>query len=102
MIRFKEKDLLSKNLDEISKRLLVKSKELNSDFSLNEARKWFDNVSDYQIRERLKELVEMGAIWESGETRGKKYHFADPMKRLLNSVKRIQFDFDEGLRIQTK
>ncbi|HHD16897.1 MAG TPA: Fic family protein [Euryarchaeota archaeon] len=87
--RYKEKDLLSKNLDEISKRLLVKAKELDSDFSLNDARRWFDNTSDFRIRSRLRELVDMGAIWESGETRGKRYRFADPMRTLMDSVRRL-------------
>ncbi|MEA3558667.1 MAG: Fic family protein [Candidatus Thermoplasmatota archaeon] len=93
--KYKEKDLLSKNLDEISKHLLVKAKTLGNEFTLKDTRKWFDNISDFQIRKRLNELVEIDAIWDNGETKGKTYQFADPMRHLMGSTDRLKKVFNE-------
>ena len=94
--RFKEKDLLSSDLDEMSKRILVRSKEVNSVFSLNEVRRWFENESDFRLRSRLRDLIERGAIWESGETKAKRYRFADPMGPLRASMDKILSSFSDG------
>ncbi|MCK5773884.1 MAG: Fic family protein [Thermoplasmata archaeon] len=94
--RFKEKDLLSSDLDEMSKRILVRSREINSDFNLNEVRRWFENESDFKLRSRLRDLIERGAIWEHGETKAKRYRFADPMGPLQVSIDRILATFSRG------
>lgn len=83
--RLKEKDLLSRDIDEISKRILIKAKERRDSFVLNDARSWFNNISDYILRNRLTELVEIGALWSEGATRDKSYIFADPMRKLMDN-----------------
>ncbi len=83
--RFKERDLLRSDLDDISKVMIMKSKNLNSPFTLNDVRSWITGPSDYVLRERLNDLVEMGAIWTIGRTRGKRFIFTDPTRDLILS-----------------
>lgn len=78
--RYREKDLLSTGLDETSKRVLIKAKQYGYWFSLEQAKGWIDNLSDYRLRVRLTELVETGALIQKGSTRDKKYKFADPLE----------------------
>ncbi len=77
--RYREKDLLGSGLDETTKRILIKAKQFGNWFSLEYARHWFHQISDYVLRSRLNELVELGALLDSGSTRAKKYRFADPL-----------------------
>jgi len=80
--RFREKDLLSSGLDETSKRALIKAKQYKNWFSLEDAKSWFENISDYRLRTRLTELVKIKALVEKGTTRDKKYKFADPLEEI--------------------
>ena len=86
--RYREKDLLSSNLDEITKRILIKARKHRDWFNLEFSRQWFDQISDYVLRRRLNELVDLGALIDKGSTRAKKYRFADP----LNEITKRQID----------
>ncbi len=81
--KFKEKDLLRSELDETSKIILMKAKKLNRPFDLKDVREWLPRMSDYVLRQRINELVEKGAIWTEGKTKGKRFIFADPTRGLL-------------------
>lgn len=81
--RYREKDLMSSDLDETSKRLLLQAKRAGSWFDLAQTRNWVDNVSDYRIRNRLNNLISRGALEEKGSTRSKKYRYSDPLNEIL-------------------
>jgi len=70
--RYRKKDLFSGDPDETSKRLLLKAKTIGDWFDLELARNWFENISDYRIRARLKDLINRGALQERGSTRSKR------------------------------
>lgn len=63
------KDLLSSGLDEVSKRLLKMAKANRRWFSLAEAQTWVSSVGMQTVRNRLNELVEIGALQKEGRTR---------------------------------
>ncbi len=86
--RFREKDLLSSDLDETTKRLLVKAKEYGYWFNLEFTKQWFEGISEYKLRTRLNQLVKRGALVDEGATRGKRYRFADPLERMMENVSR--------------
>jgi len=79
VIKFRDMDLLTSDLDETSKRALKKARHRNDWFSIQDAKGWFENVSDHIIRNRLNELVERGALITQGNTRGKRYRYEDPI-----------------------
>jgi len=81
--RYREKDLMSSDLDETSKRLLLRAKRTGGWFDLTQARHWVDNISDYRIRNRLDNLIKIGALEEKGSTRSKKYRYSDSLKGQL-------------------
>lgn len=80
--RYRNKDLLDSDLDEVSKLLLIRAKSSGNWFSLELARTWLHNISDYRIRARLNELISRGALREKGATRGKRYRYVDPLRKI--------------------
>jgi hypothetical protein len=84
--RFREMDLMSSDLDEVSKRSLQLAKQSGRGFSIQDAKQWFGNVSDHGIRMRLNGLVQLGALVSEGQTRGKKYRYADPIERMTRNL----------------
>ncbi|MDP7264914.1 MAG: hypothetical protein QGH39_05060, partial [Candidatus Thermoplasmatota archaeon] len=97
--RYLGKDLLSSDLDETSKRILIKAKKHNRWFNLNLVRTWFENISDYRLRTRLNLLIIRGALKDIGTTRDKKYRYADPLSDIVEKsdsrnelLRRIYFD----------
>lgn len=77
--KFRKKDLLRSDLDEISKRLVMGSKKNEGSFKLKEARDWVPDESEYVLRQRLNELVDRGILRSYGKTKGKVYLFYDPI-----------------------
>lgn len=86
--KFKERDLLTSDLDELSKRILIKAKRKGNWFYQNDLRIWCQGESDYRLRTRLNELVERGVIREKGRTKGKKYIFRDPIEHAKENLKK--------------
>jgi Fic family protein len=82
--RLRSKDILSRDLDELSRRLILKSKAYREYFTLREARDW-TSESDYVLRKRLSDLVEIGVLWAEGSTKSKRYIFADPIRSILDN-----------------
>ena len=70
-----EKDLLTHDLDEISRRLLVQARRTPGWFSVREASAWIGGRSDQTIRSHLNGLVMRGALRAVGETRSRRYRF---------------------------
>jgi Fic family protein len=85
--RFRKRDLLSGDLDGISRRLLATARRHRFWFDLETARAWLGDVSDFRLRSRLNGLVEMGALAEKGATRGKRYRFTDPLERVMEGLR---------------
>jgi Fic family protein len=77
--RFKSKDLLRSDLDEISKNLVLLSKKFKDPFDLVQVRKWMPEESEFKLRSRLTDLVEIGVLRTFGRTKGKRYVFFDPV-----------------------
>lgn len=74
-----EKDLLSSNLDEVTRRLLKRAKRHSEWFSVNEATAWVSNVSSHTVNKKLNHLTEMGALEKKGNTRSRRYRIRNPM-----------------------
>ncbi len=83
---FRERDLLSSDLDELSKRILIKARRMGDWFDLKNVRMWCEGESDYRLRTRLNALVENGVISEKGRTRGKRYIFRDPLEDIKSHL----------------
>ena len=81
--KFKRRDLMKSDLDDHSKTIIMRSKKFKGLFSLKEARAWVPDISEFRLRCKLNHLVDMGAIRTSGNTKGKKYIFADPTSDLM-------------------
>jgi Fic family protein len=64
--RLSTKDLLSSDLDELAKRLLVKAKASGTWFTNTEAAEWADNVTPATIRRHLGDLVDKDVIEQEG------------------------------------
>ncbi len=82
-----EKDLLSSDLDEVSKRLLKVAKRRDEWFSVSEAVKWVSNTGAQTVRNKLNHLVEIGALEKVGRTQSCRYHIRnslDDVRRLLS------------------
>lgn len=84
--RMLKKDLLSSDLDEVGKRILVKAREHQSWFSVAGARSWVATRSEQTIRTHLAKLVSLGALEERGSTRAKRYRFAEPWRAALSDA----------------
>ncbi len=81
--KFTRRDLMKSDLDGHSKTIIMRSKKFKGLFSLKEARAWVPDISEFRLRCKLNHLVDMGAIRASGNTKGKKYIFADPTSDLM-------------------
>ena len=73
-----KKDLLSSDLDEISRRLIIRARKRGDWFSLTEATSWVNGVGNQTIRNRLNDLVIFGVLQKRGQTRSCAYRFMTP------------------------
>jgi Fic family protein len=81
--KFNRRDLMKSDLDDRSKTIIMRSKMFKEPFSLKEARAWVPDISEFRLRGKLNHLVDIGAIQTFGNTKGKKYIFADPTRDLM-------------------
>lgn len=86
--RFEAKDLLSSNLSETSKRLLVAARHKDW-FAVSEAARWVDGVGDQTVRNRLNELTTAGVLEARGRTKARRYRFRRPLEELQRQVAAI-------------
>jgi len=88
--RFRERDLLTSDLDELSRRILIKAKRKGDWFDQRDLRMWCENESDYRLRNRLNSLVDMGVIREKGRTKGKRYIFIDAFEQVKENLEKVR------------
>ncbi len=74
--RLEAKDLLTHDLDETGRRLLVRARRHGTWFSVREAAAWVGGRGDQTVRSHLNELVRRGALRATGATRSRRYAFA--------------------------
>ena len=84
--RLSEKNLLSSDLDEVSKRVLTKAKQEGEWFSIDQAQKWATGVTNQTIGRHLSELIDMDVIESVGATRSRRYRFKDPLRLSKESM----------------
>ncbi|MBN2231044.1 MAG: Fic family protein [Candidatus Thorarchaeota archaeon] len=90
--RLSQMDLINSGLDEISLRILRKSKERQKWFTLKEATEWVGEVGDQTVRSRLNELVEMSVLERIGQTRATRYRLRDPLDEIRREVLEIAYE----------
>jgi Fic family protein len=84
--RLSAKDLLSSQIPEEGKRLLVKAKQHRGWFRVAEAQDWLGGRGMATARLRLTELEELRAIERRGNTRATQYRFVDPLAELRAKI----------------
>lgn len=93
------KDLLSRGLDETSRRLLIKARAHREYFTISDAKNWVEGKGEQTIGRRLMELEEHGALESVGQTRAKRYRFKDPLtgfkERLAKRKEQWRQDLDQ-------
>jgi Fic family protein len=75
-----EKDLLSSDLDEVTRRLLKRAKRLDDWFSIHDAVEWVSKVGSYTVNKKLNHLTEIGALQMRGNTQSRRYKFLNPLE----------------------
>lgn len=96
---YSERDVL-RELEPLS-RLLLHRAFLNRDpFDLRTAHAWVPSRGEQILRLRLSELVKAGMLTSEGNTRAKRYRFADPLVDLQRRVNplRMAIGFARGVR----
>lgn len=73
--RFSEKDLLSTNLDETAKRVVVQAKRHKDWFRVDDACRWVDGRTPDTVRRHLNALVTDGILEARGATKSKRYRY---------------------------
>ncbi len=87
--RFREKDLLTSDMDELSRRILMGARRKDDWFDLRDLRVWCVGESEYKLRSRLNSLVELNIIDEMGRTKGKRYLFRDPLEEIQRKFRQM-------------
>jgi Fic family protein len=82
-----KKDLLGADIDEQSRRILIKARAHKDTFSVAQARDWIGTTSEQTIRKRLSELVERGALESFDKTRSLRYRIKDPLAEFKGLLK---------------
>jgi len=83
-----KKDLLSSDLDEVSKRVLKMAKRNGEWFSVNGAANWVSGSGYQTVRNKLNHLVDIGALKMKGNTQSRRYRVRNPLediKQLLQN-----------------
>jgi Fic family protein len=92
--KFGARDLLSGEMDETAKRVIVRAKGHREWFSVNEAAKWVGGRGEQTVRKYLNMLVAKGALETEGRTRGKRFRFADPVAKFMSDARSKQVALD--------
>ncbi len=77
---FGRKDRL-KDIDENMRKIAYEARSRRA-FSLNEALLWVPGIGSQTLRARLEKLVEMDILEKTGNTKGLRYSFKDPLASL--------------------
>lgn len=77
---FRAKDLLTSDLEEAARRILVRAKQKKAWFKVAEAVGWVSGIGEQTVRRHLNGLVERGVLEAEGQTKAKRYRFADPLR----------------------
>lgn len=85
--RFRSRDLLSSDMDEVKKRLLIRARRSGDWFSSTEAAEWISGRSQATVRRHLNELTEMELLETRGQTRAKRYRFSNPLSTLVERAR---------------
>lgn len=85
--RFRSKDLLSGDMDEVKKRLLIKARRHGGWFSSTEATGWISGRSQDTVRRHLNDLQTMELVESRGKTRAKRYRFSNPLSSLIENAR---------------
>lgn len=91
-----QQDLLSSDLDETSKRLILRARQRNDWFNVKEAVEWADEVGEQTVRNKLNGMAEMGVLEKKGRTKGQKFRFRTPFSEIRKSADRIFSDLDRS------
>lgn len=81
-----EKDLLSSDLDETSKRVLRVAKRQGTWSSVGEASKWVSNAGPQTVRNKLNHLAEIGALQVKGNTKSRRYRVRNPLEDIRHRI----------------
>ena len=81
-----EKDLLSSDLDEVTRRLLKMAKRHDEWFSINDAVEWVSKVGSYTVNKKLNRLTKMGALQMRGNTRSRRYKIQNPLEDVRAAI----------------
>lgn len=87
---FQSKDLLSTGLEETPRRLLIRAKQHKEWFRVADAAGWVDSLGEQSIRRHLSDLVSMGVLDAEGQTRARRYRFADPLRQVREAMREQQ------------
>ncbi|MBI5000139.1 MAG: Fic family protein [Euryarchaeota archaeon] len=85
---FSGKDILSKEMNETARRLIIRAKKEGDWFSVTDAVKWIGGLSSETVRLRLNEFVEMGVLEADGHTRSKRYHYSNPLSMAQSAMRK--------------
>ena len=75
-----EKDLLSSELDEVTKRLLKMAKRWGKWFAVSDAAKWVSSSGAQTVRNKLNSIVDLGALNKKGRTQSCRYRIRNPLE----------------------
>jgi Fic family protein len=93
---FSDKDLLSSNLDEISKTLIAGARQRKEWFNVKDAVEWVDEVGEQTVRNRLNGLADMGVLEKMGKTKGLKFRFKIPFSTLKKGAGQVFSNISEA------
>lgn len=83
--KMKSLDLLSGNLNETAKTIMVNARRHQDWFSIKEATEWIQGT-EQTARNRIHDLREAKVLEETGSTRTKRFRFANPLRPFLEST----------------
>lgn len=88
--KMKSRDLLSSDLNETAKTIMVNAKRHREWFSIQEATEWIQGT-EQTARNRIHDLCELDVLEAKGQTRSRRFRFANPL-RLFREATQEQVD----------
>lgn len=83
---FGAKDLLSAGIEEGARRILLRAKKTQEWFRVSDAVAWLGGGGEQTARRHLNGLLEAGALEAEGQTRARRYRFADPLRGVREAI----------------
>ena len=81
---FSEKDLAPKMDAHMLE--IVRNAKMVENFTVMDAARWLDGLSEQSVRLKLNALVEMSVLEKEGQTRSQRYSFKDPFRKLRKEL----------------